>query len=73
MEEFLNKIHASYLRRAMEEAKGVKAEAARIVAEGVRLKPEQHAESLKSMKPDKGQAEREQETVPAREQKGGAR
>jgi transcriptional regulator with PAS, ATPase and Fis domain len=29
--EFLNKIHASYLRRAMEEAKGVKAEAARLL------------------------------------------
>jgi DNA-binding NtrC family response regulator len=31
LEEFLNKIHASYLRRAMEEAKGVKAEAARLL------------------------------------------
>ena len=31
LEEFLNNIHASYLRRAMQEAKGVKAEAARLL------------------------------------------
>jgi DNA-binding NtrC family response regulator len=31
LEEFLNNIHASYLRRAMQEAQGVKAEAARLL------------------------------------------
>ena len=31
LEEYLNNIHRQYLRRAMEEAKGVKAEAARLL------------------------------------------